>query len=208
MSLYNTTSIKELPELEEIVEGDYLIVENDQGTYILDFDNFYVGPKNVSFYSTVVTLCSRSISMSATVDQKIQSLSADYYTRISESSATNATTTKTVSSDIITIIKSVSSTVYPSIFYTYPEDIVISVNETLDITQFSSPINTLELSDVTIIPSNFSSASADWFIYMSYVNNPSYPTMPYTYTLTLETINPIALEPAEFKVKIMKHYFN
>lgn len=207
MSLYNTTSIKELPQLEEIVDGNYIIVENEEGTYILDFVDFVVGPKNVSFYSTVTTLCSRSISMSATVDQKIQALSADYYTRISEASASNLTTTKTVSADIITIIKSVSSTVYPNIFYIYPDDIVVPVGSTQDITQFSSPINTIELSDVSIVPTNFASASAAWFIYLSYVNNPSYPTTPYTYTLTLETNKPIAVDPAVFSVKVMKHYF-
>lgn len=208
MSLYNTTSIKELPQLEEIINGDYLIVENEQGTHILDFVDFVVGPENVSFYSTVTTLCSRSISMSATVDQKVQALSADYYTRISEASASNLTTTKSVSSNIITIIRSVSSTVYPSIFYTYPENIVIPVGGTSDITQFSCPINTIDQSDVSIVPTNFSSASAAWYISLSYVSNPSYPEMPFTYTLTLQTNRPISLDPAVFKVKVMKHYFS
>jgi len=47
MALYNTTNIKELPELEEIVNGNYIIVENEEGTHILDFRNFVVGPENV-----------------------------------------------------------------------------------------------------------------------------------------------------------------
>jgi hypothetical protein len=207
MALYNTVDIKQLPQLEEVVNGNYLIVENDSGTNILDFVDFIVGPDNVSFYNVVESLSTRSVSMSATVDSKIQALSSDYYTRIKEASAFNLTTTQTVSSNIISIIKSVSSTAYPNIFYSYPDnDIVINVGNSIGTTTFSSPIDTIKLSDVNIIPSNFSSASAAWFISLAYVSNINYPEMPYTYTLTLETNKPISVDTAVFKVKIMKHY--
>ena len=39
----NVVNIKTLPRVEEIVNGNLLIVENDQGTNTLDFSNFVVG---------------------------------------------------------------------------------------------------------------------------------------------------------------------
>ena len=207
MALYNTTNIKELPQLEEIVDGNYLIVENDTGTNILDFEDFIVGPNNVSFYNVVVSLSTRSVSMSATVDSKIQSLSSDYYTRIQEASSFNASTTQTVSSNLISVIKSVSSTAYPNIFYSYPEnDITINSGSTVGSTTFSSPINTLSVGDVTITPTNFASASSSWFLALAYVTNINYPEMPYTYTLTLQTNRPIAVDTAIYRVNVMRHY--
>jgi pantothenate kinase len=45
MSLYNTKKVKELPQLEEIIEGNYLIVENETGTNIIDFADFVIGDR-------------------------------------------------------------------------------------------------------------------------------------------------------------------
>ena len=77
MSNYNTTNIKDLPQLEEVIEGNYLIIENEVGTNIIDFADFVVGPNNVSFYNIVEALSTRSISMSSTVDSKFNTLSSN-----------------------------------------------------------------------------------------------------------------------------------
>jgi hypothetical protein len=55
MNLYNETNIKNLPEVEQITNGDYLIVENFAGTNKLNFENFIIGPDNTSFFDAVAT---------------------------------------------------------------------------------------------------------------------------------------------------------
>ena len=49
----NVVNIKGLPRVEEIAEGNLLIVENEQGTNTLDFVNFVIGPNNTSFYNEI-----------------------------------------------------------------------------------------------------------------------------------------------------------
>lgn len=55
MSLYNTTNIKNLPQVDQIVDTDYLIVENYSGTNKLRFKDFVVGPTNTSFFNSIKT---------------------------------------------------------------------------------------------------------------------------------------------------------
>jgi len=55
MNLYNVKNIKDLPELEQILPGNFIVVENFTGTNKLDFDNFVVGPRNTSFANQVFT---------------------------------------------------------------------------------------------------------------------------------------------------------
>ena len=49
----NVVNIKGLPRIEEIVNGNLLIVENEQGTNTLDFVNFVIGPNNTSFFNQI-----------------------------------------------------------------------------------------------------------------------------------------------------------
>ena len=66
MPAFNQVNIKQLNQVEEIVDGDYLIVETENGTNILDFRNFVVGPNNVSWYSSFVSLSNQVVrSLSA-----------------------------------------------------------------------------------------------------------------------------------------------
>jgi len=67
----NVVNIKTLPRIEEVVNGNLLIVENDQGTNTLDFANFVVGPNNVSFYSQIVSLSTQNVSLSASTTQLV-----------------------------------------------------------------------------------------------------------------------------------------
>ncbi len=48
--IYN---IKELPETFSIAAGDMLVVETDDGTNILDFNNFVIGLDNTTFGTTI-----------------------------------------------------------------------------------------------------------------------------------------------------------
>lgn len=51
MENYNTTNIKDLPSVDQILDGDFLVVENPNGTSKIDFKDFVIGPNNTSFYT-------------------------------------------------------------------------------------------------------------------------------------------------------------
>ena len=71
----NVINIKTLPRVEEVVNGNLLIVETEQGTNTIDFSNFVVGPNNVSFYTQITNLSAQNISLSASTTTQIANLS-------------------------------------------------------------------------------------------------------------------------------------
>lgn len=76
MASYTNVNIKQLRQVEEIVNGNFLIVETDQGTNIIDFRNFVLGPENVSFYSSFASLCAQVASLSSYIDTTVTSISS------------------------------------------------------------------------------------------------------------------------------------
>ncbi len=78
--IYN---IKELPETFSIAAGDMLVVETDDGTNIMDFNNFVIGLDNTTFGTTITqhstdinTLYSEMDELSASVDASVAEISA------------------------------------------------------------------------------------------------------------------------------------
>jgi len=65
MAIYNSLNIKDLNQIEEVTDGNFLIVEDERGTNVIDYRNFVVGPNNVSFYSNFVTLSTNVNSLSS-----------------------------------------------------------------------------------------------------------------------------------------------
>jgi len=53
-SLY--VNIKELPSINDINNGDFLIVETPDGTNIIDYQDFFITLQNTTFESTIVNL--------------------------------------------------------------------------------------------------------------------------------------------------------
>jgi hypothetical protein len=51
----NMVKIKDLPRVEEVLPGDLLIVEDQQGSKAIDFRDFVVGPENTSFFNGLAT---------------------------------------------------------------------------------------------------------------------------------------------------------
>ena len=47
-------NIKELPEINDVVAGDFLIIETARGTNILDFNNFIIPIENTTFGSVIL----------------------------------------------------------------------------------------------------------------------------------------------------------
>ena len=103
----NVVNIKSLPRVEEVVNGNLLLVENEQGTNTIDFENFVIGPNNASFYSQISNLSAQIISLSSSatslVNTNITSLSStvdtkvtNLYTNISYVSSTIVNTVSAV----------------------------------------------------------------------------------------------------------------
>lgn len=76
MAQITNVNIKNKPQVEEVVKGNFLIVETQDGTNIIDFDNFVVGPSNVSFYSSFEGVSSLVSQLSGKLETQIDSLSA------------------------------------------------------------------------------------------------------------------------------------
>jgi len=51
----NILNVRDLPQAQEVVQGDYIILEDKTGTKIIDFRDFVIGPRNTSFYNALVT---------------------------------------------------------------------------------------------------------------------------------------------------------
>lgn len=60
-------NINELQEVDEVSNGNYLILETDDGTRIINFENFLIPIDNTTFESTITN-----------IQSDISSLSADY----------------------------------------------------------------------------------------------------------------------------------
>lgn len=214
MSLYNTTNIKDLPQLEEVINGDFLIIENEIGTHIINFEDFIIGPENASFYNQIATLSSNLISLSATVDSELQTLStyilSTTNTKFDLLSTQANTKFNFLSTDYNTKFDQITST-YPQFFYTYLETpLIIPNGSKVGSGNFTSPINTINQSDINVVATNSSAATAGYFVNLSYANNPIYPTdpNPFLYTVSLFSNQSISNGDAEFEVKVTKFYIS
>lgn len=94
-------NIKELPIIEQATPGDLLIVETNTGTSIIDFENFILTPDNTTFYSDIV----QNTTNINTVSANVNSLSSF----INTVSANSYGYTRSVSSQLTTLIRQVSS---------------------------------------------------------------------------------------------------
>jgi hypothetical protein len=78
-------NIKELPSIEEVQPGDYLIIETDTGTNICDFVNFILPPENVTFYGEIENLQTDVLILSSaiqTTNTTVSSLSSQLNTTV------------------------------------------------------------------------------------------------------------------------------
>jgi len=82
--IYN---VRELPEVFSVAAGDLLLIETENGTNILDFENFVIGVDNTTFGSTLSTnttdiaaLSSSFDTLSSSVNTSIETLSSSVIT--------------------------------------------------------------------------------------------------------------------------------
>ena len=159
MNNYNITNIKDLPQLEQILEGNFLVVENATGTNKLDFGDFVVGPNNTSFYSAIAN--------------DIVSLSGNVATTNSSLTSLSSSTLSALSS-FNTRIQEISSNLNQTSFYYYRGDISKSSNSNIAFATFVYPSN-LDLynSDVKVEHNSlyFSIASTYFHTLSTLTNN-------------------------------------
>lgn len=105
----NVVNIKTLPRVEEIINGNLLIVENEQGTNTLDFANFVVGPNNVSFYTQITNLSAQTVSLSSSTTTLINNLSTTTNQQLTALDARITSLSTTVSNAVSSIFYATSA---------------------------------------------------------------------------------------------------
>lgn len=151
-------NIKDLPEITEVSNGEYILVETSTGTHIVDFKNFVL-PVDNTLITSVVSENTNSII----------SLSTEYSTVLSQLNSN----TNTLSSDI-QISNNVLSTQINSLsqkvntfnnVYVGQCKITIATSTTTGVNRIlPTPSTTLTVDDFIIYPANSYAA-----------NNPAYP---------------------------------
>jgi hypothetical protein len=71
------TSIKNLPQVEEIKAGDFLVVEADNGTSIIDFEDFVLGDNNTTHGFQISGLQTDITGLSSSIDTLSSSVISD-----------------------------------------------------------------------------------------------------------------------------------
>ena len=113
------TSIKNLPQVEEIKAGDFLLVEADNGTSIIDFEDFVLGDNNTTHGFQISGLQTDITGLSSSIDS------------VSGSINPIKTDVATISADIKKGINQVVSTVKRDTFSVTSNETTFSVIEGL-----------------------------------------------------------------------------
>lgn len=187
-------NIKDLPQVFNIASGDFLIVENDQGTNIIDFKDIIITPEQTSFSTGLSTLTTAVNTLSA--ELKIVSnaaLPSIMNVRLSLDPNTPTPTTSRIN------LSATNLYIHP-----YKGDVVTLYNTTLSAWQvydFNTPI-------ATSIRSICDSINTTYDIYLSVVNDTfTITSRPWTnqnpgindFQLPTETqfIDGVALHPSD-----------
>lgn len=169
MNLYNTTNIKSLPPVEQILPGNFIVVEDNVGTKKLDFIDFVIGPNNTSFYNPL--------------DTRLKNLS---------STVTHTLTSKTNIAQQI-ILEDISEPVLLSRngIFTYTGTLSVRQGERIGTQTFLSPLESITIADINIATSTYS--GSNYFTINNNganIANPSY----FNYTLSLSTQNTVNID--------------
>jgi hypothetical protein len=102
MSAFTNVNIKDLTQIEEVVSGNLLIVETENGTNTVNFDNFVVGPDNVSWYTAFETVSGQVATLSADLSN-VNYTERSALTSLSARVLVDETYIATISSDLKTL---------------------------------------------------------------------------------------------------------
>ena len=130
----NTVNVKNLPQTEEVLNGDYIIVEKQSGSHIIDFRDFVVGPTNTSFYNALVTniktISTYNIGLCATMENNFIQTAKFTDTRFQQ-------------------LTSSWATYFPS-FFTQTGTIIINNLERSAVVTFESNLDSINIENITI----------------------------------------------------------
>lgn len=222
MAVFNTINVKDLPQLEEIIEGNFIIVENEFGSNILDFKDFVIGPNNASFYNSITLLSAYSVSsiiaLSAAdvvLSNRISVISSfESYVQSTTALETNIQTLCSTilqsTSALETNIQILCSTIrQTSAFYFESGGLaVISLGNNVGFYNFNSPYSGFNGPDFNIVRANQHSASAvSWVAGVSARRNTgTFPTSASFINTLILFVNPAPLGDAVYQIKAFKQF--
>jgi hypothetical protein len=190
MNLYNVKNIKDLPQLEQILPGNFLVVENFTGTNKLDFDDFVIGPRNTSFANQVFTdILAISSYCTSTVSSQISSLSSQ---TLSSLNTFNSLLT-TLSSETVGNKPLNNTDAIQGLIKMAKKSVALNAGSNTNTVEVILPRDLsfpLQNSDIHVVPSEIYPISLDyiWYISSTFDNN-VLNTTAYTITLSANSIN-------------------
>jgi hypothetical protein len=72
-------NILDLPVVENVAAGDYLVLETPDGTSIIDYENFIIGPENTTLSVTVSAISNDVATINENLISTIDTLSTEIY---------------------------------------------------------------------------------------------------------------------------------
>ena len=95
-------NIKELPEINDVIAGDFMIIETSAGTSIIDYQNFLITLDNTTFGDQVIKNTTDIATLSTDLNTSFDTLSVDLNTSFDTLSTDLNTTVNTLSADLNT----------------------------------------------------------------------------------------------------------
>jgi hypothetical protein len=213
----NTVNINDLPVIEEIVNGNYLLVEDETGSKILDFKNFVIGPNNTSFYNAIVTninaVSTYCTSLSATVRNNTDQTLKSVDNRFNQLTAAFETRFGNFDSR------------YPKLFEANGT-ITVGPGASGASVVFPAAINTINVEDINIVCTTYDVSGRNGFNMMPVAASLSYDIAEvntnntfqsvtntqtfYNYTLSISTLRPLDSNspPFTYRYSVLKPFFS
>lgn len=155
-------NIKDLPEITEIANGQYILVETNTGTHIIDFKNLLLPIDNTLITATV----NQNINAITTLTTSVDTLSSTAFATIDSVSSALTTNFNTISSTVNSITTNFSKGIYN---FVTKAQISIPVNNSSAsniVAPFNPTAATLTTNDFIVVPTNVYAAK-----YPVYVSN-------------------------------------
>jgi hypothetical protein len=155
-------NIKDLPEITEIANGQFILVETNTGTHIIDFKNLLLPSDNTLITATV----NQNINAITTLTTSVDTLSTTTFATIDSLSSSINSNLNTLSSTVSSITTNFSKGIYN--FVTKSQISIPANNSSASniVSPFNATAATLTTNDFIVIPTNIYAAK-----YPVYVSN-------------------------------------
>ena len=122
-------NVKDLPEITEIVNGDYILVETPEGTNIINFENFILPSANTIITTLATQNTNAILTLSSETDAKINNIQQTVSNLSSFLIAKATVIIPTDSSVGTAVLLSEPSNTPPSVNLTIQDIIIVPANE-------------------------------------------------------------------------------